>query len=106
MPLTTKGKKILGNMVKEYGPEKGKRVFYASINKGSIGGVEGGKKHHHSPVHSHSEEHPGFKAVASKIASRSGVSQERAGAILAASSRKASAAAKKKNPRLRRVKGS
>jgi hypothetical protein len=30
---------------------------------------------------------------------------ERAGAILAASSRKASPAAKKKNPRLKRVKG-
>jgi len=33
------------------------------------------------------------------------VSMERAGAILAASTRKASAAAKKKNPRLKRVSG-
>ncbi len=48
--------------------------------------------------------HPGFKKVQSGIARRSGVSMEAAGAILAASSRKASAKAKKKNPRLKRVK--
>lgn len=50
-----------------------------------------------------SKAHPGFKAVASKIASKQGVSKERAGAMLAASTRRASAAAKKANPRLRRV---
>jgi len=50
--------------------------------------------------------HPGFKAVQKKIAKKQGIPMERAGAILAASSRKASAAAKKKNPRLKRVKGS
>lgn len=49
--------------------------------------------------------HPGFKAVQKKIAKKQGVSMERAGAILAAASRGASAKAKKKNPRLRRVKG-
>jgi hypothetical protein len=48
--------------------------------------------------------HPGFKAVQNKIAKSEGVSQARAGAILAASSRKASPAAKKANPRLKRVK--
>jgi hypothetical protein len=48
--------------------------------------------------------HPGFKAVQSKIAKKQGISKERAGAILAASTRGASAAAKKKNPRLKRVK--
>ena len=52
-----------------------------------------------------SKKHPGFKAVQKKIARKSGVSMERAGAILAASSRGASKAAKKKNPRLRRVQG-
>ena len=52
-----------------------------------------------------SAKHPGFKAVQKKIAKKQGVSMERAGAILAASSRKAFAAAKKKNPRLKRVKG-
>lgn len=52
-----------------------------------------------------SKAHPGFKAVQKKIARKSGVSMERAGAILASSSRKASPAAKKKNPRLKRVKG-
>jgi hypothetical protein len=50
------------------------------------------------------KKHPGFKAVQSKIASKQGVSKERAGAMLAASTRKASPAAKKKNPNLKRVK--
>lgn len=40
MPLTAKGNKIMGNMVKEYGPAKGKKVFYASRNKGTISGVD------------------------------------------------------------------
>lgn len=49
--------------------------------------------------------HPGFKAVQSSIAKRQGVSSERAGAILGAATRRASAAAKRANPRLKRVKG-
>jgi hypothetical protein len=49
--------------------------------------------------------HPGFKAVQGQIASREGIPEARAGAILAASTRGASAAAKRKNPRLNRVKG-
>lgn len=48
--------------------------------------------------------HPGFKAVQAKIAAKSGVPMKNAGAILAASSRGASAAAKRANPRLNRVK--
>ena len=47
--------------------------------------------------------HPGFAKVQAGIARRSGVSMEAAGAILAASTRKASAKAKRKNPRLKRV---
>jgi hypothetical protein len=47
--------------------------------------------------------HPGFKAVQKKIAKRYGM--KRAGAILASATRHASAAAKAKNPRLKRVKG-
>lgn len=39
MPLTKKGEKILGVMKKEYGEEKGKKVFYASQNKGTIKGT-------------------------------------------------------------------
>lgn len=50
------------------------------------------------------KQHPGFQKVAQGIAKRQGISQERASAILAASTRKASPAAKKANPRLRRVK--
>lgn len=50
------------------------------------------------------KKHPGFKAVASSIASKEGISPDRADAILAASTRKASPAARRKNPRLNRVK--
>ena len=49
--------------------------------------------------------HPGFQKVAASIASKQGVSKERAGAMLASSTRNASPAAKKKNPRLKMVKG-
>lgn len=37
MPLTASGEKILKGMKKQYGPKKGKSVFYASINKGKAG---------------------------------------------------------------------
>lgn len=40
--LTTKGRKILSNMEKEYGDKKGESVFYASRNSGRIKGVERG----------------------------------------------------------------
>lgn len=50
------------------------------------------------------KKHPGFKAVAKKIQSE-GYSKKAAGAILASATRGASAKAKKKNPRLKRVKG-
>ena len=43
MPLTKKGKEIASAMKKQYGAKKGKQVFYASKNKGTIKGVE--KKH-------------------------------------------------------------
>lgn len=33
MPLSKSGKKVLGNMKKQYGSKKGKSVFYASMNK-------------------------------------------------------------------------
>lgn len=48
--------------------------------------------------------HPGFKAVQRSIARKEGVSMKAAGAILASSTRKASPAAKRKNPNLRKVK--
>ena len=37
MPLTKKGMKIRRAMEKYYGKDKGKAVFYASENKGSLG---------------------------------------------------------------------
>ncbi len=49
------------------------------------------------------KKHPGFKAVQKKIAKKYGM--KKAGAILASATRKASASAKKKNPRLKKVKG-
>ena len=49
--------------------------------------------------------HPGFKAVQSKIAKSEGVSKERAGAILGSKTREAGKAAKKANPRLKKVRG-
>lgn len=44
----------------------------------------------------------GFKAAASKIAAKEGVSPDRARAILAAGTRKASPAAHKANPNLKK----
>ena len=44
MPLTAKGKKIMKSMKKQYGEKRGKTVFYASKNKGTIKGVEKKKK--------------------------------------------------------------
>jgi hypothetical protein len=52
-----------------------------------------------------SKAHPGFAAVKSSIASKEGVSAKSAGAILGAATRRASPAAKRANPRLKRVKG-
>lgn len=52
-----------------------------------------------------SMKHPGFAKVASDISKRQGISKQRASAILASSSRKASAKAKRSNSRLKRVKG-
>ncbi len=50
----------------------------------------------------HSKAHPGFQAVQGKI-EKEGYSKNAAGAILANASRNASAAAKKANPRLKKV---
>jgi hypothetical protein len=44
MPITKKGIKILSGMKKEYGAVKGKEVYFASIVKGKIKGVEGKDK--------------------------------------------------------------
>jgi len=44
MPLTKKGNKIKKAMEEQYGKEKGKKVFYATENKGKIKGVTKKKK--------------------------------------------------------------
>ncbi len=40
MPMTPKGKKVMASMKKQYGAKKGKSVFYAARNKGTIKGVD------------------------------------------------------------------
>lgn len=37
MPLTKTGNEVMASMQKQYGAEKGKSVFYASINAGKAG---------------------------------------------------------------------
>lgn len=49
--------------------------------------------------------HPGFAKVQQKIASKEGLSEKAAGAILASKTRAAGSAAKKANSHLNRVKG-
>lgn len=49
--------------------------------------------------------HMGFQKTAQKIAAKEGISKDRAGAILASASRKASPASRAANPRLNRVRG-
>lgn len=44
MPLTSKGKKIIREMIGEYGKEKGTQIFYASQNKGTITGAHPKKR--------------------------------------------------------------
>lgn len=44
MPKTKKGRKIMSAMQREYGTQKGKSIFYASANKGTITGVEKKRK--------------------------------------------------------------
>lgn len=47
--------------------------------------------------------HVGFDKASASVAKKQGVSAKRADAIVAAGARKASAKAKRKNPRLRKV---
>jgi hypothetical protein len=52
-----------------------------------------------------STKHPGFHETMKQIAHRQGIDEQRAAAILAEGARHASPAAKRANPRLKRVKG-
>lgn len=51
------------------------------------------------------KKHPGFENVAAGMAKKQGIPVKRAKAELAASTRKASPAAKRANPALKKVKG-
>lgn len=57
MPLSKKGKKIMGAMKEQYGSEKGERVFYASKNKGTISGVN--LDRHRKAAVKHMQKHRG-----------------------------------------------
>jgi len=50
MPLTGKGQKILSSMQSQYGAKKGKSVFYASINKGTVKGAEKKRPKHRKTI--------------------------------------------------------
>ena len=76
----------------DFGPKAGLNLFVTKSY------AKGGKKVKKAA-------HPGFAAVQAKVAKKQGVSKERAGAIVAASARKASAKAVKANPRLKKVSG-
>lgn len=39
MPLTAKGKKVKKSMQKQYGKNRGERVFYATERKGAVKGL-------------------------------------------------------------------
>jgi hypothetical protein len=52
-----------------------------------------------------SKGHMGFKAAAASVAKKQGISNDRASAIIAEGARHASTAAKRANPRLKRVHG-
>jgi len=40
MPLTKKGKKVMGELKEQYGSKKGRSIFYAMANAGKIRSVE------------------------------------------------------------------
>jgi len=86
--------------------EFGERGSGADLVRAGDKEYRGSEKHdkHNLLRHGQSTKHPGFAAVASKIASKQGVSKDAARRILAFRTRHASAAAKKANPRLARVK--
>lgn len=72
------------------------RQAYQDAIEGAFGGKKKKKKRK-------GKAHPGFNTVADQIAQKQGVSKDEAAAMLAASTRGASPAAKKANPRLKRV---
>ena len=55
MPMTKKGSKIMKAMKKQYGAKKGKGVFYASRNKGTIKDVDKDKMHRRAVIHMRAE---------------------------------------------------
>ena len=71
MPLNKKGKKIMKSMRKQYGSEEGKKVFYASKNKGTIKGVEEGRVDEVAPLVAAAAK--GLARLGTKMAVKKGV---------------------------------
>jgi len=88
--------------------EQEEENFHRMLHGGDTHKPAGKPQHHHSPADG-SNTHPGFERVQERIARRTNprtgqpYGKERAGAILAASARHASARAKARNPRLKKV---
>lgn len=90
--MVAKGPKVVTVDYGDFGPKAGLNLFVTKSY------AKGKKK-------VAAKKHPGFAAVQAKIAKSQGISKERAGAIVAAGARKASAKAVKTNPRLKKVSG-
>ena len=85
-------------------------IKFTNYNKNLIGKIgkpaldKISKKRKEEKV-SESKKHPGFKKISKKIAKSQKISIQKAAAMLASATRKASPKAKKKNPKLKKVKG-
>jgi hypothetical protein len=44
MPLTSKGRKVLRELIDEYGDQRGEAVFYSMVISGKLKGVEEKRK--------------------------------------------------------------
>lgn len=85
MPLTSKGKEILANFIKEYGEKQGTSNFYASINAGKITGAEASdasiidadwsdySARMHAALDRAIDEHIGFSKLENELAHKKGV---------------------------------
>lgn len=78
------------------------KIRFGGARERPYGFAKGGKTGLRKGYATGGKAHPGFKAVAKKIGKQPGIRNP--GAVLAAASRGASAAAKRANPRLNRVK--
>jgi hypothetical protein len=97
----------VAHLTKRFGAERAKKIVGKLKGMANRAGTLA-PEHSYDPTErpmAKAEAHPGFAGVQAEIARRQGIGKERAGAILAAATRRANAKAKKKNPHLNRVQG-